>query len=443
MTDEQLRDFLDRQDLVGLQRWLQEQPPHEIAAELSRLDTAEMAVPFRLLDKKRALDVFEELDPVHQQEVLTGLRDSAARELVEGMDPDDRARLIDEVPAKVAKKVLAGLSFRERQMTAALLGYPEDSVGRVMTPEVVALHRTLDVSEALRVVRTKGRSAETVYTLPVVDDGRYLVGVISLRTLVTGHPEQRIDDLTDVEVPTAAATDEAEAAARLMQEANLLALPVVDSENRLLGLLTFDDALEVIEAADTEDVERQAGASPLGQPYLSASVVKLARSRVVWLLLLIVAATLTVNVLQYFEDNLAEVTALALFIPLITGTGGNAGSQSATSIVRAIAVGDVRLGDLPKVVWREGRVGLLLGIALALIGLLIGGLLVGFDLAGVVAVSLVVVCTWAAIVGGSMPLVAKKLGVDPAVVSAPMVTTLVDATGLIIYFMTARLVLGL
>ncbi|WP_030107261.1 magnesium transporter, partial [Actinoalloteichus caeruleus] len=322
MTDEQLRDFLDRQDLVGLQRWLREQPPHEIAAELSRLDTAEMAVPFRLLDKERALDVFEELDPVHQQEVLTGLRDSAARELVEGMDPDDRARLIDEVPAKVAKKVLAGLSFRERQMTAALLGYPENSVGRVMTPEVVALHRTLDVSEALRVVRTKGRSAETVYTLPVVDDGRYLIGVISLRSLVTGHPEQRIDDLTDVEVPTAAATDEAEAAARLMQEANLLALPVVDSENRLLGLLTFDDALEVIEAADTEDVERQAGASPLGQPYLSASVVKLARSRVVWLLLLIVAATLTVNVLQYFEDNLAEVTALALFIPLITGSGG-------------------------------------------------------------------------------------------------------------------------
>lgn len=443
MTAEELRQLCEREDLTGLRRELADQAPHEIAAELARLPPASMGVPFRLLDKTQALKVFEELDPYHQEQVLDGLRDHHVHELVEAMDPDDRTALVGEAPAKVAQRVLEGVSPRERAMTAALLGYPERSVGRVMTPEVVLLHRNRTVADALTVVRSKGVGAETIYTLLVVDDGRALLGVASLRAVVMSPPETRLGDLTEEDTLAVRATDDAESAARLMQEANLLALPVVDQENRVLGLLTIDDAVEVIEAADTEDVQRQSASRPLSRPYLSANAFILARSRIAWLLLLIVAATLTVNVLQYFEASLEEVTVLALFIPLITGTGGNAGSQSATSVVRAIAVGEVRPADLVKVATREGQVGLLLGIALAVIGGTIGTVFVGVRIAIVVSIALLAVCTWAAIVGGSMPLLARRFRIDPAVVSAPMVTTLVDATGLVIYFEVAQVVLGI
>ncbi|AYY14456.1 magnesium transporter [Actinobacteria bacterium YIM 96077] len=438
-----LLDMLKEQDLPYLKDWLNSKQPYEIANELLHADAAGMALVFRLLDKGKALAVFEELDPSDQQEILAGLRDRAFRELVEGMDPDDRARLIGETPAKVARRVLAGLSPHERQMTAALLGYPEGSAGRAMTPEVVALHRSLTAAEALNVVRTKGANAETVYTLPVVDDGRRLVGITSLRDLVTAPTDRRVNDIATMDFVSARATDEAEDAARLMRDANLLDLPIVDSEDRLLGLLTIDDAVEVLEEAETEDAYRQSGSEPLAGSYLLAGIWMLATRRVPWLMLLFVAAILTINVLDHFEENLAEVTALALFIPMITGSGGNTGAQSATSVVRALALAEVRVRDVPRVLWTEARVGALLGLALGLVGIVIGLVFADLQLALVIAISLLAVCTWAAIVGGCMPLFAKKLGIDPAVVSAPMVATLVDATGLIIYFMTARTILGL
>jgi magnesium transporter len=312
-----------------------------------------------------------------------------------------------------------------------------------MTPETVVLHRDLTVGRALEVVRAKGADAETVYTLPVVDDGRRLAGTVQLSDLVVNDDSALIKDCVDVLVPRVRATEPAEDAARLVQEANLVALPVVDSEERFLGLLTFDDALELIEAADSEDIARQSGASPVAGHYVAASVLRLARARSVWLLLLIVAATLTVNVMQVFEATLEQVTALALFVPMLTGTGGNVGSQSATAIVRALAVGEVRVRDLPRVAWKEARVGVLLGLMLAAIALVIGAALVGVRIAVVVAVSVVAICTWAAVIGASMPLLARRVGVDPAVVSAPLVSTLVDATGLLIYFSIARMVLGI
>ncbi|WP_262387070.1 magnesium transporter [Streptomyces sp. TRM49041] len=437
-----LQQLSAHDDLPGMQRWLAERQPYEIADELARMDAAFAVVPFRLLDKDRALAVFEELEPVDQQQLLLGLRDHTFRDLVEAMDPDDRARMLGEAPAKVAKRVLAGLSPHERRMTAALLGYPEGSVGRVMSPETVALPQGLTAQQALDTVREKGEAAETVYTLPVVDAGRKLVGVATLRDIILSPRDRPLAELVDRETPRVHATEPAEDAARLMRETNILGLPVVDSEERLLGLLTIDDAVEVIEAADTEDAARQSAAAPWTGHYMVASVWQLARARVVWLLLLIVAATLTVNVLQIFEATLEQVTALALFIPLLVGTGGNAGAQAATATVRALAVGEVRGSDLPKVVWRECRVGLLLGVMLALVGMVVGALLVDARIALVVAVSLVLICSWAAGVGATMPLLAKRLRIDPAVVSAPMVTTLVDATGLIIYFVTARAVLG-
>lgn len=443
MGEDELPELLAANDLTGVRRWIDDHPSHMVADELARLDAVPAGMLFRLLDKDEAIDVFEELEPVDQQQILASLRDQAFGELIERMNPDDRARMLGEAPAKVAKRVLAGLSPKQRRMTAALLGYPDDSVGRVMTPETVALPINLTAGRALQMIRAKGEPAETIYTLPVVDTGRRLVGVVELRDVVLSGVDEPLADLVDAEALRVRATDSAEDAARLMREANLLNLSVVDSEDRLLGFLTIDDAMEVIEAADTEDVARQAGASPWVGHYMFATVRQLARSRVLWLMLLLVAAVMTVAVTDFFEPILEELPKLAAFIPLLIGTGGNAGAQAATAAVRAIAVGEVRGSDLPRVIWRECRVGLLLGVALAAAGMAVAILFAGWQIAVVVAVTLILICAWAATVGGTMPLAAKKLGIDPAVVSAPMVTTLVDASGLIIYFLTARLVLGL
>ncbi|WLQ36788.1 magnesium transporter [Streptomyces castrisilvae] len=439
---ESLRDVVGDQRLDAAQEWLEAHPPHVIADELARMDAVDAGVAFRLLRKDRALEVFEELEPVDQQQILEGLRDRSFRDLIEDMAPDDRARMLREAPAKVVKRVLAGLSPNERRMTSSLLGYPEGSVGRYMTPEVMALSRALTVEQALRTVREKGADAETVYTLPVVDSGRRLTGVVELRELVLNAPGTMVSDLVVTEPASAYATDSAEAAARLMRETNDFNLPVVDSEERLVGLFTIDDAVEVIEAADTEDVARQAGAAPWAGHYMAASVWQLARYRALWLSLLLVAATLTVGVTRAFETTLEQVAALALFIPMLIGAGGNAGAQAATACVRALAVGEVRSSDLIRVIWRECRVGLVLGSLLAVLGLLLGTVFVSARIALVVGITLVIICGWAATIGGAMPLLARRMRIDPAVVSAPMVTTLVDATGLIIYFLTAKAVLG-
>ncbi|MDI3419367.1 magnesium transporter [Streptomyces luteolus] len=437
-----LQDLVQSQQLHAALEWLETNPPHVIADELARMDATAAGMAFRLLDKDRALTVFEELEPVDQQQILQGLRDQTFLELVEAMDPDDRARMLREAPAKVAKRVLAGLSSHQRRMTAALLGYPEGSVGRYMTPEVVALGQDLTVGQALGVVLAEGNEAETVYTLPVVDHTRRLTGIVELRELVLNPPETLVSDLVVTEPAYAYATDSAEQAARLMRETNDLNLPVVDSEQRLVGLLTIDDAVEVIEAADTEDVARQSGSAPWAGHYMAASVWQLARYRALWLSLLLIAATLTVTVTQAFEATLEQKASLAVFIPMLIGAGGNAGAQAATSCVRALAVGEVRGSDLLKVIWRECRVGLVLGALLAILGMVVGTLFVGADVAVVVGITLILICGWAATIGGTMPLLAKRLRIDPAVVSAPMVTTLVDATGLIIYFLTAKAVLG-
>ena len=436
-------DLVAARDVNALNQWLATADPLEIAEELGRLPVNERAIPFRLLAKDRALEVFEALDPLHQQELLEGLREANVRQLVEDMDPDDRARLIDEMPAKIAKQLLAGLSPRERTLTATLLGYPENSAGRVMSPEVVNLKANQTVSDALARLRRVGGSAETIYALPVTDDARRLVGVLGLRDLVLADPNTQVGELMDRDVYSARVDQDQEEVARLMQEADLLALPIVDTESRLVGIVTVDDAMRILEEEQTEDVARAGGAEPLEHPYLSTSILGLARSRVVWLMVLIVAATLTVNVLGAFEGTLQQVVALALFIPLVIGTGGNAGSQSATTVTRALAVGELRPGDVALVVLREARVGLLLGGMLAALAFVPTALFIGTPLATVVSLTLLSVCTLATLVGSLLPLLARRLGFDPAVMSAPLITTLVDASGLVVYFLIARTVLGI
>lgn len=436
-------ELLTGTDLELMDRWLAQADPVVIAEELERLPRERRAVPFRLLAKDRALEVFEQLDPSVQQDLLEGLRDANVRQLFEEMDPDDRARLTEEMPATVARRLLAGLSPNERRLTSTLLGYPEDSAGRLMSPEVASLREGMTAGEALDRLRRIGRSAETIYALPVTDDRRRLVGALGLRDLVLADAGTPIRELMDTDVYSARVDADQEEVARLMLEADLLALPIVDAEDRLVGIVTVDDAMEILEEEETEDVARAGGAEPLGRPYLATSIMQVARSRIVWLLFLIVAATLTVNVLQVFERTLNQAVTLALFIPLVIGTGGNTGSQAATTITRALAVGEVRLNDLWVVILREARVGLLLGTMLAALAFGPAWWFAGREIALVVSVTLVVVCTLAAFIGSLLPLVARRIGVDPAVMSAPFITTLVDASGLVVYFLVARAVLGL
>ncbi|MGY1749412.1 magnesium transporter [Modestobacter sp. SYSU DS0511] len=437
-----LTDLARASDLRGLHDALDPLAVPTVVDELERLDPAARAVAFRSLPKDRALAVFEDLDPSLQRELVDELREESTAELVAGLDPDDRAGLLDELPASLAGRLLSGLDEHERQMTTTLLGYPPDSAGRRMSPEVVALPVEATVGEAWEHVRRAEPHAETIYTLPVVGEGRCVVGVVSLRRLFVSDPGARLTEVTSEPV-VVRTTDDQEVAARVVRDHGVVAVPVVDAEGRLVGLFTVDDAMRVLEEEESEDLARTGGSEPLDRPYLATGVVGLARTRVAWLLVLIAAAALTVNVLDYFEDVLDQVVALALFVPLLIGTGGNTGAQSATTVIRAMAVGDVRFADLLRVVRRELATGALLGALLAAVGFGPAAWLVGADIAVVLCAALVVVCTLATTAGALTPMLANRLGVDPAVVSAPFITTFVDATGLIVYFLIAQAVLGL
>jgi magnesium transporter len=395
---------------------------------------------YRMLPKDTALAVFDALSPALQSDVLHGLQDAEVAQLFADLEPDERTWLLEEVPAALATRLLRRLPEDERALTAVLLGYPLGSAGRRMTPEFVSVRADHLVAAALERVHERLHDAGTIYTIPVLDDSRRVVGVVSLRELLGASADVRVGDLMG-SAHTAQATDDAESAARLCAELSLLALPIVDSEERLLGMLTIDDAVRILEWEETEDAARQGGAEPLRRPYLSTPVRSLVRSRVVWLLVLAVGATLTVQVLSVFEATLEQVTVLALFVPLLIGTGGNTGNQAATTVTRALALGDVLPGDLFRVLSREVRTGAMLGLLLGALGFAIASLVYSVDIGVVIGLTLFSVCTVAAVVGGCMPLLARAVKVDPAVFSNPFISTFVDATGLIIYFLIARAIL--
>ncbi|HKL25531.1 MAG TPA: magnesium transporter [Desulfuromonadales bacterium] len=422
---------------------LGELDPVKIADELARLEPSRQAEMFRQIEGDRAREVFCLLDAAHQETILGSLDETRAAALVEELDPDDRARLFTELAKDHAEKLLAGLSPQERRLTIQLLDYPAESAGRIMTPEYVSLQPDLTAAEALQQIREQAAAAETIHTLPVIDSDERLVGMLELSDLVLAAPETPIRSIIREELRSVRADTDQETVARLLQAADLLAVPVVDAGERLLGLVTVDDAMDVLTREEEEDISRAGGTEPLRRPYFSVSDLRLARSRIVWLLVLIVAATLTVQVLKTFEQTLDQVVALAMFIPLLIGTGGNAGAQSATTLVRGMAVGDVHPRDFLRTLLREARVGLLLGLMLGLLSY--GPVWIFADpaLALVVSLTLVSICTLASAVGALMPLLARSLGVDPAVASAPFVTTVVDATGLLVYFLIARAVLQL
>ena len=442
---EQLDDLVDlirEERLRELRVELNELNTGDVVDFMERLGVKDRAVTFRLLPKDTAVEVFDMLDQALQHEIVEGLKDLDVSHLFESLEPDDRVRLMDEMPASVARKMLRHLDPRERSLTSIVLGYPSGTIGRQMSPEFVAIPEHWRVGQAMEKIRRAGEDAETLYTLPVVDRQRLLKGVVSLRDLVRAGEDDAVEGLM-TEADSVDADHDAEDAARLCADRKHLAMPVTDSEHRVVGIFTVDDALDILERAESEDAARHGGAEPLHRPYLSTPVLTIMRSRIVWLLVLAVGATLTVQVLDVFESTLEQVVALALFVPLLIGTGGNTGNQAATTVTRALALGDVNTRDVFKVLWREVRVGVTLGSVLGVLGLLLVGLWQGWDVGAVIGLTLVSICTLAASAGGMMPLLGKKLGADPAVFANPFISTFVDATGLIVYFMIARAVLGL
>ncbi|MCP3178331.1 magnesium transporter [Desulfuromonas sp. KJ2020] len=423
--------------------WLRDKTPLQIAEETAHLDPTQQEAIFRQINRELSLNIFKQLNVAQQERMLSIAEREHAVFLVEELDPDDRARLFNELSAEVVDGYLAELSPEERRLTNQLLSYPVESAGRIMSPEFLALHPAMTLVEALDYIRKNGRKAETVHTLPVTDEQNRLIGLCELSDLVLGAPERQVAEIMHKDPHAVKPGADQEEVARLLQAADMLAVPVVDEDGLLLGIVTIDDAMDVLTLEEGEDLARAGGAEPLGRPYFSVSDFRLAKSRVLWLVVLIFAATLTVQVLNLFESTLETVVSLALFIPLLIGTGGNAGAQSSTTIVRSMAVGDVQPSDFVRTILREARVGFLLGAMLGLLSYLPVSLYAGHALALVVSLTLVSICTLASVVGSVMPLAARFLGVDPAVASAPFVTTIVDATGLLVYFLIAKAVLNL
>jgi magnesium transporter len=416
----------------------------EWADLVPQLEPNEVAVLLQWLPDDELPALLEELSPTEAARILRTLSAPEAATLLEEMDPDDAADVVEQLPSRDANEILVRMRPEEAAEIRELSVYEPDTAGGIMTPAFVAVTRDATAAEAIAAIRNLVDEAETVNYVYVVDDERRLLGVLSLYRLLLSRSEAPVVELMAPTTVRVRASADQEVAARLLTDRNLLAIPVVDDADHLLGIITEDDVADVLEAEATEDIERLGGSQPLNIPYRLSSVPLLVRKRVVWLLVLFVAEAYTGTVLRNFEVELGTVVALGFFIPLLIGTGGNIGSQTVTLIVRAMAIGEITLRDIGWIVFKELRVGLIMGLAMGGIGFAQAALLgVGSEIGLVVALTLVAISAWSATVAAALPLILRWLRVDPAVVSAPFITTLVDGTGLIIYFEIARAVLSL
>jgi magnesium transporter len=431
----------EREGVLGLAELI---GPAEWADLVPQLEPPEIAVLIQWLPDEEIGEILEELPPTEAARILRSLSAPEAGQLLGEMDPDDAADVVELLPPQDANEILVRMKPDDAAEIRELSGYEPDTAGGIMTPEYVAVSKDATSVQAIAAIRRLVDEAETVNYVYVVDDERHLLGVLSLYRLMLSAESTPVEQLMAQSTVRVRASADQETAARILTDRNLLAIPVVDDDDHLLGIITEDDVADVLQAEATEDIERLGGSQPLNLPYRLASVPLLVRKRVGWLLLLFVAEAYTGTVLQGFEDEMKAVVALSFFIPLLIGTGGNIGSQTVTLVVRAMALNEVSLRDIGWLVFKELRVGLVIGLFMALVGVGQAWFLgVQNDIAVVVALTLISICIWSATVASALPLILRRLGVDPAVVSAPLITTLVDGTGLIIYFEIARLVLGL
>ncbi len=458
MEDLEIQDALDQKlkDLIGQRRWnelrelLAAMRPPEISEMLAGLTSTDRMLVFRLLPRQQASETFSYLEAPQQNELVRNLTNGDARNILADLPPDDRTALLEELPAEVTQHLLALLSPADQKEARTLLGYPEESVGRLMTPDHVAVRANWTIQQALEQIRKKGRDAETIDVIYVVDERWHLLDDLRLRQILLADPEAFVESLMNWKFVALRAADDREEAVRTMAQYDRVALPVVDSEGVLLGIVTIDDVLDVAEEEATEDIQKMGGMEALDAPYLETPFLEMVRKRAGWLLVLFLGQMLTATAMRHFEFEIARAVVLALFIPLIISSGGNSGSQAASLIIRAMALQEIRLRDWWRVMRREVAVGVFLGSILGSVAL--AGVLLRpgreelygpyFFLVGLtVAASLVGVVLLGTLAGSMLPFLLRRLGFDPAVSSSPFVATLVDVTGILLYFTIALFIL--
>lgn len=445
LVSSQLKILLEQNNFEGVKALLLPVQAVDIAEAIESLPSQMQLLAFRLLNKTEAINVYEHLDYSVQQALIEQFKRQEVIDIVDKMSPDDRARLFDELPASVVSRILEQLSPEERQATNLILGYEEDTAGRIMTPEYISLKQNLTVEQTLEKIRSLAPNSELIYYMYVVDQSRHLVGIVSLRDLVLNPPEQTLEKIMTQDVIYIQTDMDQEEVARLIQRYDLLALPVVDKEMRLVGIVTVDDVIDILEEEATEDIYALGAVSPEGDNYFQTSLFTVARRRVTWLLVLLLTNTVTGSIIGAQKEILAQVTVLAAFIPLLIGTGGNIGTQSSTVVIRGLSTDEISDLGPAKVIFREAIAGLLLGLILGTLATIWAYFLPQTEKNMIVAISvgisLVAISTLASVSGSALPFLFRRLGLDPALMSAPFITTAVDVLGVLIYFNIARLML--
>ncbi len=448
---DELMQLLNERRMKELQLRLEDMNEFDVAEFLSEIGDNRMPMVFRLLSKQMAADVFANFDSPEQERIINSITDSELSAIIEELYVDDAVDMMEELPANVVKRVMRTATPETRRLINQYLNYPENSAGSIMTAEFVDLKKYMNVRESIARIRRIGEDKETIYTCFVTSADRKLEGVLSVKDLLLSDDETVIEDIMDTNIVFCMTHDDQEEAAEKISDYDLMALPVVDKEGRLVGIVTVDDVIDVMEAEATEDFEIMAAMTPSDKPYSRTSALDMWKRRVPWLMFLMLSATFTSMIINSFEDALAVQAVLIGFIPMLMGTGGNSGSQASTAVIRSISLGDTEPEDVGRVVWKEFRVGVLCGLTLAAVNfvkmLLVDRLLLGNDgvtltVAAVVSLSIVLIVTFAKVVGSVLPEAAEKLGVDPAVMATPLISTITDAVSLLIYFEIAKLMIS-
>ncbi|MCI7137245.1 MAG: magnesium transporter [Candidatus Limivicinus sp.] len=448
-TDE-LTELLNKRDMKQLKQRMEELNEFDVAEFLAEIDDNQMPMVFRLLSKETAAEVFANFDTPEQEKIINSITDSELSGIIEELYVDDAVDMMEELPANVVKRVMRAARPETRNLINQYLRYPDNSAGSIMTSEFVDLKKYMNVKEAFARIRRIGEDKETIYICFVTSADRKLEGIVTVKDLLLADDDTVLEDLMDRNVIFASTTEDQESVSEKFSDYDLMALPVVDGEGRLVGIVTVDDIIDVMEQEATEDFEKMAGILPSDKPYSRTSTVEMWKNRIPWLLFLMLSATFTSMILTSFEDMLAVQAGLVAFIPMLMGTGGNSGAQASTAVIRSLSLGDTEPGDALRVMWKEWRVSVLCGLTLALVNffkmLLLDGMILHNDsvtvtVAATVSLSVLFIVMFAKVVGSALPILAEKLGVDPAVMANPLISTVTDAVSLLIYIYVAKLIL--
>ena len=440
-TVEKWQELMEKGQYILLREELNEENPANVAEFLEELPADKQLFLFRLLSKDMAAEAFYYLDNDTQEMLVTSITDTEVRNIVDNMYLDDTIDFLEEAPANLVSKVLRNTDRETRALINRFLHYPENSAGSLMTVEFVHLSKTMTAKRAMEIIRKNGLDKETIYTCYVIDDKKHLVGVLPLRTLLFADEDKLVEELMEEDVISIATLDDQEEAANLFRKYSFIALPVVDGENRLVGIITVDDIVDVIDEETTEDMEKMAALLPSDEEYLKTPVTKLARNRIVWLCVLMISGTLSSAIISGYDAILSQAVQLAAFIPVLTGTGGNAGSQTSATIIRGMSLGDIRPRDILRVMGKEVQVGMICGVLLAALNFIKQTIFspstdIMVDLTVSVSMGFVVVVAKA--MGCVLPIGAKVCKLDPAIMAGPLITTVVDAVALVIFFSVAQ-----